>query len=125
MVYRIFGRKLKSKVHAIDPATGKTYCKAENNLQIHFQRDFDKMPSHRRPCSICVSRQAIAEHRPSEPSLAVLMGEAAEVEEHELEVECAVRDMGRFLVIERDGRRWTLGKKYPGFDAALRELTGP
>lgn len=124
MAYRIFGRKHKSKFHIIDPETGKTYCKAENNLQIHFRRDFDKAPTHRPPCSICVQRSAGG--RVSEPSLAVLMGEAIEVEPCSMEAtsKAQVRDAGKFLTIERDGRAWTLGKECPWFEEARRELTG-
>ena len=123
MKYRIFGRKLKHKYHLINPATGNSWCRAENNKQLHEPRDSDKTEG-RKLCHLC-SVQSVESDCYAEPSLAVLMGEAVAVEESEVEVKCRIRDAGRFLTVERDGRIWTLGKQYPQFEEAKRELMQP
>jgi hypothetical protein len=53
MKYRVFGNKKKTAYHEINPETGKTICKAENNLQLGVSRDYEIIPENRRACQLC------------------------------------------------------------------------
>ena len=121
MKYRIFGKKLKHKYHLINPATGNSWCKAENNKQLYEPRDTDE-PGARKLCRLCAEQSGESKERIAEPSLAVLMGEAIEVDDMPPPPNCRVRDAGTFLTIERGGRVWTLGKEYPDFERAKWDL---
>lgn len=95
MKYRVFGKKMKSRVHIVNPGTGMTICKAENNPLLGEHRDLDEKPKFRAMCKLCLP--------PAPP----------EFEEAE----------GRTSVVFQVGEQTiTVGKKYPRFEERCAEI---
>ncbi len=86
---------MKSKVHIVNPETGMSMCRAENNLQLGEHRDLDKKPDFRAMCKLCVP--------PAPPEFLEAEGE-----------HCVVFQIGE--------RVMTVGKQYPLFEERCAEI---
>lgn len=95
MKYRVFGNKPKSKYHLVDPKTGKSVCRAENNLMLGKAYDLTDIPENRGRCQLCSP--------PEKPKFLEAEGQNC-------------------ILFIRGDRITTVGKKCPWFDEACAEI---